>query len=472
MAERPNIVFLMSDQQKASATSVHGNPHVPTPFMAEMADSGITFRHAYAASSICTPSRASIMTGVEPLVHQVTCHQNRAPYNLPQLPELLAEAGYYTAAAGHYESKRNLARGWHEQVSCDERSVLADAMIDWATTGRCDVGWSAGRLGRPVEQSHDYLLTDRVELMLDAAKASGAPFFLHVCYLQPHPPYYVPSPYDAMVDAASLPLPIQGGPSRPNWQRQCLIECGTAGASADEIKKVVAHYYGMIALVDAQMRRVHQALAQRQILDNTWIIIASDHGDYAGEKGLFTKTESLYECLLHVPLIIRPPESSAVPRGIQIDRLVSLMDLFPTILGLADSDTPEHVQGFDLMAWVAQGAQTPLRDYLFAQVGDYHGHLKTTFPGGIAESGRRRRLVQGARSTTWSYMRDADAGDEAYDLQSDPFELNNLLNDSTVPAAAEVDALRRCIDEHEQQCLQLRNRLGVVPGYRGFDANW
>ncbi len=89
MERRPNIVYLMADQQKASACSIHGNPVVPSPFQEEMASQGVAFAHAYSASSICTPSRTSVLTGVHPLVHQVTCHQNRAPYNLPQLSELL-----------------------------------------------------------------------------------------------------------------------------------------------------------------------------------------------------------------------------------------------------------------------------------------------------------------------------------------------------------------------------------------------
>jgi arylsulfatase A-like enzyme len=114
---QPNIVYLMTDQQKALACSVYGNRRVPSPFMDEMAARGVAFTQAYAASPICTPSRATVFTGTHPLVHQVTCHQNRAPYNLPQLSELLKENGYYTAAAGHFEHDRNLTRGWHEQTS-------------------------------------------------------------------------------------------------------------------------------------------------------------------------------------------------------------------------------------------------------------------------------------------------------------------------------------------------------------------
>ena len=474
MTRQPNIVLLMSDQQKASATSIYGNSLVSTPFMAEIAREGVAFGHAYAASPICTPSRTSMMTGVHPLVHQVTCHQNRAPYNLVQLPELLAQAGYYNMAAGHYESKRNLSRGWHDHVSSDDRGVIADAVQRWAAAGRADVGWSSGPIDCTVEESADYLLTDRVEIMLDTAQAVRAPFFLLVAYSQPHPPYCAPPPYDAMFDPMTLPLPRQCGSDpngRPRWQEQCLVECATAQATENDIRNVVTVYYGMIALVDAQMRRVYEGLGCRGMLDDTWIIVASDHGDYTGEKGLFTKGESLYECLLHVPLMIRPPEGLHAPRGVHIDELVNLVDLFPTIARLAGASCPEYVQGHDLVSWVNDGAP-PLRDCLFSQVGGYHGSLKTTFPGGIPESGRRACVVQGARTSSFSYMRDSDWGDEAYDLRNDPLELDNLLNPGRPHPPAQIDELRRRVDLFEAECVELHDRLGVVPGFRGFHPLW
>jgi arylsulfatase A-like enzyme len=205
------------------------------------------------------------------------------------------------------------------------------------------------------------------------------------------------------------------------------------------------------------MRRLHSALADRGLLDNTWIIIGADHGDYTGEKGL-----------LHVPLIIAPPEGVRWPRGTHISGLVDQVDLFPTILGMAGTQAPEYAQGHDLVSWVQDGASEPLRDVAFAQVGDYHGSLGTTMPSGIAKAGRHPSLLQGARSPDFSYVRDLDYGDEAYDLRSDPSELVNLLG-AGGQEPAEVVELRRRVDRWEDECIRLRDRLGVVPGFRGFD---
>ena len=471
MKQRPNVVLLMTDQQKASATSVYGNPFVPCPFIDKMADRGLIFLDAYAPSSVCTPSRASMMTGVHPLVHQVTCHQNRAPYNLDQLPEILARNGYYTAVVGHYEYDRDLARGWHHQTHMWTRGPIGTAAEFLYRHGRTACGWASGTLECRAEEGHAYAVASRVIHQLDSIRSSGAPFFLHVPFLEPHPPFFTPPPYDTLVDPETLPLPRTGEEAnRPPWQEACRQELGSHLAQDGDIRKLVAVYYGMIAYANDQMERIQEALAERRMLDNTWIIVASDHGDYVGEKGLFAKTESLYECLLHVPLILVPPPDFRPARGERIRGLVDLIDLFPTILGIADIQVPEYAQGHDLIRWVSDGATEPLRDCVFSQVGDYHGHLGQSNYGGT-NSGRHRGLVQAARSQSFVYIRDPDYGDEAYDLRQDSLELNNLLG----PDRSEPEAIRQLcsrVEDWEQGCLKLRAELGVVPGYRGFDEGW
>ncbi len=470
---QPNIVYIMFDQAKASAMGYLGNEHVSTPFTDSLADRGWSFSQAYSASPICTPSRASVHTGVHPLVHQVTCHQNRAPANLPQLAELLTADGYYTGVAGHYEPERNLCRGWHEQVPMHERGPLFESWRAHLTCGRNDVGWSSGGIDCEADEGNSARLTQRILRMIDSAKASEMPFFLHLCYDDPHPPYFAPRPYDTMFDPAALPMPPRGDDGElPPWQAKCREQNGTDRATDMDVRKVVAAYYGLIRYVDDQMRRVHEALEQQDLLENTWIILGSDHGDYTGEKGLFNKTESLYECLLHVPLIIVPPPGVSRTGPARIDHLVNTLDLFPTILGLAGSDVPEHAQGHDLLEWIKGGASNPLRDAVFAQGGDYHGYCKTTFPTGIPHSGRHPSLLQSARAATCSYIHDPDYGDEAYDLRADPHELRNLLNPGAGALPDDALALKNQIASFEEECLSLRRRLGVIPGDRGFVKGW
>lgn len=471
--DRPNILYLMTDQQKASAASFLGNRLVPSPFMDRIAAEGVAFGNAYAPSSICTPSRAAVHTGLYPLVNQVTCHQNRAPWNVPQLAELLQRRGYYTAVTGHYEMNRNLSRGWHEQSSFIERGPLSNAFTAWMQQARRDVAWSSGSAAYAEAEGSDHLIVDRAIRMIDQIAAADAPFFLHVCLPSPHPPYFVPEPYSNLVDPGAVALPPQGSDEgRPDWQFRCREENGTAQATEEKIRKLVAMYYGMIAYADANMQRIWDALERHGLTENTWVAIGADHGDYTGEKGLFNKSEALYECLLHVPLILRPPEGVRAPRGMRIDHLVNTVDLFPTLLGIAGAETPEYTQGRDLLPWIDAGARDPLHECVFAQVGDYHGLLKTTWPGGMPASGRHPSLLQGARDLDFAYVRDTDYGDEAYDLRKDPNELHNLLKKTDDASPAEVDSLRRRVDAFESDCLKLREELGVAPGDRGFVEGW
>jgi uncharacterized sulfatase len=311
--------------------------------------------------------------------------------------------------------------------------------------------------------------------MLDDALESGEPFFLHVAIDDPHPPYFVPPPYDTLVNPADVELPeLPQGPQQPAWQLRVHEQGRTDLASENDVRQLIAVYYGMIAYANDQMRRVFNALRQRDLLENTWIIIGSDHGDYTGEKGMFAKTESLYECLLHVPLIIvSPAGSDALPqRDALVPGLVNTVDLFPTILGLAGIPVPGYAQGHDLVRWLQRGAHEPLRDCLFAQVGDYHGHLGTTYPTGMPAAGRHAGLLQGARTPEFAYVHDPDYGDEAYDLRRDPTEIRNLLGDSRAQIPNEVTELRERAREFEWECLRLRDELGVVPGHRGFVEGW
>ena len=275
-----------------------------------------------------------------------------------------------------------------------------------------------------------------------------------------------------MIDPESLPLPEQGDSAHlPEWHNKMREECGTCQASDADIRNVLAIYYGMIRYVDDEMARVHAALDSRGLLETTWIIIGSDHGDYTGEKGFFNKSESLYKCLLHVPLIILPPVGSALRHAKCITDLVSTVDLFPTILKLASLEPPVN-QGYDLVEWISSGMERPLRTEVYAQVGGYRGFIGTSFPAGMPASGRHANIIQTARSKESSYVNDPDNGDEAYDLNADPKELVNLLNPNRPPLGAQTLALAAQINAFEAECLRLRDSLGVIPGERGFVKGW
>ena len=462
----------MFDQAKASAMSFLGNSEIELPHCDAMAGRGWVFENAYAAAPICTPSRASVHTGFYPQVHGVTCHQNRAPFNLPQLAELLQGGGYYTAAAGHYEPERNLCRGWHEQCPMHERGPLFNSWMDHIRSGRKDVAWSSGAIDCDASEGNSALLTDRAIRMADQARASGQPWFLHICYDDPHPPYFVPKPYDTMYDPDALAVPKRGDQKKlPEWHQTARNEVGTDKASEHDLRRALATYYGMVRYIDDEMARLHTALEARGMLNNTWIVIGSDHGDYTGEKGLFNKSESHYKCLLHVPLIIVPPHGSTAPEPQRIDGLVSSVDLFPTILNMARVDAPEN-QGKDLLGWARGGCSTPLHDAIFSGVGDYHGFIGTSWPSGMPAIGRHASLTHAIRTLDRTYIIDPDNGNEAYDLTTDPHELTNLTNYGMPPLDSHFTDMKDHLTNFIVECEDLRTRFDVVPGDRGFVEGW
>ena len=138
---------------------------------------------------------------------------------------------------------------------------------------------------------------------------------------------------------------------------------------------------------------------------------------------------------------------------------------------MAGIEAPEN-QGRDILEWMRGSNAAPLRDTVFAQIGDYHGFIGTSWPSGMPASGRHKSLTHAARTTVGAYIRDPDNGDEAYDLTVDPNELHNLLKDSDADLPVDIIHLRDEIDEFERECIVLRKRLGVVPGDRGFVEGW
>lgn len=465
--KRPHVILIMSDQQKASATSMAGNPFARTPTWQKIAEEGVVFEQAYSQSPICTPSRATMMTGTYPLVHQVLCHQNHAPGNLRQLPEFMAEEGYRCIGAGHIESTRSLTAGWHDQLDMLSTPRLNDAFRAHYGCGSREVGWSAGESSVSPELGHAAVLNDELFARLDKIDPAAAPWFLHVAYIEPHPPYFAPRGYldEAALREALLPE-VGRMEDRPAWHAAMLQDYASAQAGPAEIRRLLAAYYGMIRYVDEQMARLLEYLDRRGVLEDAWVILTSDHGDYAGEKGFYTKSEAAYECLLHVPLVIRGPRGQWHP-GRRVDSLVELIDLFSTILSLAGRTAPPQAQGYDLIGWLDH-ARAPLREATFSAVGAYGGNLKTTMPHGLPESGRRKGIVRAARSRTHAFIRDPDTGDEVYDLVKDPLELRELRRSgATMPPP--VTQLERSLAEWEERCVAHGKFLGVEPGQRNFD---
>ena len=449
--ERPNIILLMPDQQKAPATSIYGNATVRTPGWEKLAREGITFERCFSSSPVCTPSRASIMTGVHVPVHGAYSNRHKVAAEFIQLPELLRGAGYETGVVGHHDGFAGLDRGWDSEIDWwDKRHGLcqifyvADELSKRPQPLR---GWVSGAHPAKAEEGLAARMTGCAFEFLERARE---PFFLHLAHLEPHPPYFPPEPYASMYPPEEISLPPDAaGPHRPAWQEEAAREMNCDLATELDRRFAIARYYGLVSYADSQIGRLVSHLEEKGLLERTWIIAAADHGDYAGEHGLFAKSHAMYDCLLHVPLVVRPPAGAGARRGRRESGMVQLLDIFPTVLRIAGIDSPEHVQGRDLLAGAA-------REHVFSAVGGV-AEPRASFPQGMPKRGVHREVVTCVRTGSHKLVRDAENGDELYDLARDPNELSNLVLAGEGPA----ESVARALDEWRESCAELRSKLGL-----------
>ncbi len=364
-AAHKNVLILMSDEQRWDTLGSAGNPAAQTPHLDALAARGTTFDRCYTPYPLCCPARASLWTSRMPHNHHVWANW------LAIRPELrdggiaarFADAGYHTLYTGKWhvpgttparfgfadtaaipavmqgrdrgryiEDYRAYAtaRG-HALLPHHMENLTAPDVATLAQPGRAPCGTAAIPLADFLEpwQTTQFLAA------LDRRPAEQ-PFFAVCSYNAPHFPMIVPAPYNRLIDPASLPLWENfraGIAGKPDEVLQSHYFTDTADLDDGEWRRLIAHYLGFCALVDAQVGRVIEYLRDTGTLDQTIIVYLSDHGDMIGSHGLNQKGHLLhYEETLRVPLIIAHPDDAG---GRRSEAFVSLVDLLPTLAALA-----------------------------------------------------------------------------------------------------------------------------------------
>jgi arylsulfatase A-like enzyme len=415
-ATRPDIVIVLTDQQRADAFGAAGTSELQTPAMDRLAAQGVLFTRAFAATPQCSPSRAALLTGRYP--HRTGVMGNTAPKGppagmsealdrtLPTLGRVFAAAGYETAYFGK----------WH-------------------------LGGTPGEYGFAV---HDSAIGDRT-LARDVVaflrqRADGArrkPLVLVVSWLDPHDIYGVlnaPLPDARALGAVRLPDNLVDDlGTKPFPQRHYLQDDQGrpfVGADREIWRRYRAFYNGLVEKVDREIGSVLAALPQGRVAPIT--VFSTDHGDLGGSHGLPYKGPAMYEELVRVPLVISWPGRLRPARS---DALVSLIDLLPTLCDLAGVPAPEGIDGISLRPVLDGRTRQPFdsrgaREMVFAE---YYGKQSWRVP------------IRMVRTAQWKYVRYLHYGEELYDLAADPGELRNLARDAG--AARERARLARALDE-------------------------
>ena len=452
----PNIVLLMADQQKATSLGLYGNPDVRTPVLDALAARGLLARDYFVQHPLCFPSRATIMTGLYPHTHGVFSNSGPMPADEPVMAELLRDAGYQTGTVGHFHKSSGGDRGFEYAYDMSD-GILGELWRERTVLARSQprrTQHMVATTGHPPDADLNGRMTELGLQFLDQADRSR-PFFLQIAWIDPHPPYFAPAPYDTMYDHDGLALPPQetGFAEKPPAQLRTAQDMGTLDAPEAEVRAALAYYYGMVSHLDAQVGRVIDYLERHGLVDNTVLVYTADHGDYAGEHGMFGKSCTLYDCLVRVPLLLVGPDN-IVPQGSVLGGLTQSVDLLPTLLELAGVAAPEHVQGRSWRrAWNGEDDDARFNT-AFAQVGAQSPRMVNdpargnNLPFGPPASGRQVELTSMIRTTEWKLVYTPGREiNELYHLTTDPWELHNVYaRERDGPVVA--DLLRRLHDWH------------------------
>ncbi len=366
---RPNVLLLMTDQQKATAGELYGGP-VRTPHLARIASQGMLYERAYTPHPLCVPARVSLWTGRWPHAHGARTNETPMPRAETHLAQLLHGAGY---RLGHFGKNHCFTQ--EDFDACFDRTFFAghgDRFEPGVTMIRSQLapprsesrfatapaGYSehwgfrrptAHTRSEPREESATYRVTEEASRYLEERHqaAPDEPLCLWVSLPDPHEPYQVPEPYASLYPPESISLPpwppgeLEGKPERQRVYHHLLNWQDLSEADA---RLAMGIYYGMIAFIDERVGTLLDTLERLGMQEDTIVVFCSDHGDFMGEHHMLIKCNAFYDCLTRVPLLLSYPRGIA-RRGARRPELVSLIDVMPTILRLVGLPVPAAVQG-------------------------------------------------------------------------------------------------------------------------------
>lgn len=463
---RPNIVVLFTDQQQAETT--HPDSACRTPNLDGFSESGTRFDRCYAPNPICSPSRASFMTGVLPHVHgMINVTHGVEPYgarfrsNLETWSERLDDAGYTNGYFGKWHVERTDAleefgfdehlvrrsEAFREGFRAHRESIGLSPNPDWSSEGVSDPvvvrdeGYDdymlSGCVEEPAEGMADHFIYDRgLEFIRDAAGSDG-PWSAVISTYAPHDPYLPPREFRDQYDIGDIERPESFGDDfedRPElYSRQREI---WADLAWEDYAEAIASYYGYCSFLDWEVGRVIETLRNLGELEDTIVLYVSDHGDYLGAHGMFLKGAPAFEEAYRVPCLVRTP--SDYPGGVVRDEIVQLQDLAPTLVDLATGEpfppksrvSPEspHARGGENVTDLPgepSFTATSLVPFLHDErPEDHRNEAFAEFHG--QDFGWTQRVYW---NDGLKYVFNTFDRDELYDLCEDPHELRNLAAD-------------------------------------------
>ena len=417
--DKPNILLITTDQQRFDTICALGNSKIYTPHLNWLVDEGITYSNCYSDCPVCMPARATIMVGKAGYdTGLVSNNNNKIPMkNNPTLPSLLTKAGYQTRAQGkmHFHPMRanygfehmelpmdyyrdrckNQKEGLPKQHGVGENEV--EPVISTVDETDSLTYWT-------VERSIDFLET----------RDESRPFFMWTSFTKPHPPFDPCRNYWELYANKDMPKPVYGDwseniddvPQGLLSSTYCLNSMYRF--SEEQINDVRKAYYACITQIDYSLGLLFARMREMDLLENTWIIFTTDHGEMLGDHHMGAKSVFL-EGSAHIPFIVRPPAKSWAPKplgGIVCDDPISLVDVLPSILNMAGVEIPEGLDGTDIVKLV----DLPQNRTFFGNHSDDFFMIK--------------------KNSIKYHLTSYDGAELLFDLSTDPYEQKNLIGNS------------------------------------------
>ncbi|MEM7533961.1 MAG: sulfatase [Chloroflexota bacterium] len=418
---KPNVIFVFADQWRYQATGFAGDPNVQTPNLDKLAASSLNFTNAISGMPVCCPARSSLLMGQYPgrhgvFMNDVSVHDNRTigsnqggpNQGTVSLAEAFADAGYDTAYVGKWHVD---GHGRSNYIPRKRRLGFDFWMALECTHNYNDSRYYAGDDDTQlVWNGYDAECQTRVVQQYIREHSQGNPYLMLLSWGPPHAPYdTAPERYQAMFNPDELTL-------HPNVPPE----------AEEKARRDLAGYYAHIVALDDLLGELLQTIEESGQADNTLFVFWSDHGDMLGSHGNIKKQQP-WEESLHVPLLMRCPALFG-EEGQTVDGIINTPDLMPTLLGLCDIDVPASVQGIDYAPYL-QGSTTAPADAVLISCFQPFGQWSRAVGG---------REYRGVRTERYTYARGLDGPWLLYDNQTDPYQLENRINE---PAMGDVQAM-------------------------------
>jgi len=420
------IVFIMTDTTRKDMLGCYGDVRMKTPHLDDLAQAGIRYNAAYDCQPVCGPARSALFTGTFPHSNGVVTNNVPLGLNVKTLGQRLSDQGISAAYTGKWHLDGGdyfglgiCPEGWDPEAWYDMHNYLEelsdeDRMRSRRSETAFDERWTE-------EMTYAHRVSDKAIGYLE--KHENDDYFLAVSYDEPHGPFICPSPFNTMYDGFSFddnPAFHDDLKTKPLLQR--LWAGSDLEKSSEELRKsskMLSLFLGCNSFVDYEIGRVLDQI--KKVAPDAMIVFTSDHGDMLGSHHLQTKNAAFYQEITNVPLLIKPAKTNGKNQGVVVDFPASHIDIAPTVLDFFSLPIPKLMEGKSMLAQI-ENPEIRINDHVFCEFTRYE--VDHDGFGGL-------QMMRSITDGRWKLTINLMDLDELYDLETDPHEVVNRIEDAS-----------------------------------------